>query len=75
MDETTGSTNLYDGMGRHNGYYTNLNATVPPVTLGVPGINSGTADTAASFNNDGGVGVIPYSPSFGGSAFTLAALG
>jgi Concanavalin A-like lectin/glucanases superfamily/Immunoglobulin domain len=69
LDETAGSTNLYDGMGRHDGYYTNLNGTVPPVTLGVPGtLTSG--NTAASFSASGGVGVIPYSASLNSGKHT-----
>lgn len=58
LDEAPGSTNLWDGMGRHDGYYTNVNGTVPPVTLGAAGIGT---NTAASFSNNGGVGVVPYS--------------
>jgi hypothetical protein len=57
LDEAPGSTNLWDGMGRHDGYYTNLNGTVPPVALGAAGIGT---NTAASFSNNGGIGVIPY---------------
>jgi len=57
LDEAPGSTNLWDGMGRHDGYYTNLNGAVPPVALGAAGIGT---NTAASFSNNGGVGVIPY---------------
>ena len=68
LDETAGSTNLYDAMGRHDGYYTNLNGTVPPVTLGVAGTLSN--NTAASFSASGGVGVIPYSENLNPAVFT-----
>jgi len=62
LGEAPSSTNLFDSMGRHDGYYTNLNGSTPPVTLGVPGALSNDPDTAASFNPTyGGVGVIPWS--------------
>jgi hypothetical protein len=67
LDEATGSTNLWDGMGRHDGYYTNVNGTVPPVTLGAAGIGT---NTAASFSNNGGVGVIPFSAKLNGQQHT-----
>jgi Concanavalin A-like lectin/glucanases superfamily/Immunoglobulin I-set domain/Immunoglobulin domain len=67
LDETAGSTNLFDGMGRHDGYYTNLNGTVPPVALGAAGIN---ANSAASFTASGGVGVIPFAPTLNGQKYT-----
>lgn len=70
LDETSGATNLFDAMGRHNGYYTNLSNSVPPVVLGVPGALVGDPNTAASFSGNGGVGVIPYSPRLNPTKFT-----
>jgi hypothetical protein len=67
LDEAAGSTNLWDGMGRHDGYYTNLNGTVPPVSLGAAGIGT---NTAASFSNNGGVGVIPFAVSINADKHT-----
>lgn len=67
LDETAGSTNLWDGMGRHDGYYTNVNGTVPPVTLGAAGIGT---NTGASFSASGGVGVIPFAPTLNGDKYT-----
>jgi hypothetical protein len=60
LDESPGSTYLFDGMGRHDGYYTNINGSGSGPTLGVPGIST-NGDTAASFNAGGGVGYVPYS--------------
>jgi hypothetical protein len=63
LDETVGSTNLIDGMGRHDGVYTNLLGTVPPVALGAAGALVGDPNTAASFTPAyQGVGLIPWSP-------------
>jgi hypothetical protein len=67
LDEAPGSTNLWDGMGRHDGYYTNVNGTVPPVSLGAAGIGT---NTAASFNNSGGVGVISNAVILNGDKYT-----
>jgi len=61
LDEAPGSTYLFDAMGRHDGYYSNQNSTVPPVTLGVPGALGGDANTAISFDRTGGFGLVPYS--------------
>jgi hypothetical protein len=61
LDETAGSTYLFDGMGRHDGYYSNINSTVPPVTLGVAGALAGDGNTAISFNRTGGFGLVPFS--------------
>ena len=71
LDELAGSTTLLDGMARHDGYYTNVNGTVPPVALGVAGALVGNTNTAASFSANGGVGVIPYSPLFSANKFTI----
>jgi hypothetical protein len=58
-------------MGRHDGTYESLNATVPPVVLGAAGAIAGNTNTAASFNPaNQGVGVIPYSSDLNSSVFT-----
>jgi hypothetical protein len=69
LNEPAGSTNLFDCMGRHDGYYTNLNGTVPPVVLGVPGVLT-NGDTAASFSANGGIGVIPFSSDLNAQTYT-----
>lgn len=61
LDEPAGSTNMFDGMGRHDGFYTNLNGIVPPVVLASAGALNNDTNTAASFNANGGLGVAPYS--------------
>jgi Concanavalin A-like lectin/glucanases superfamily/Immunoglobulin I-set domain len=66
LDEAPGTTNLWDGMGRHDGYYTNVVGTVPPVSLGAAGIGT---NTAASFTTNG-AGVIPYALILNGSKHT-----
>jgi hypothetical protein len=72
LDEPIGATNMWDGMGRHDGYYTNINGTTPPVALGAPGALSGDSDTAASFTlTGGGIGIAPYSSALNPSQFTL----
>ncbi len=71
LDEAPGSTNLFDGMGRHDGIYTNLLGNSPPVALGVPGALVGDTNTGATFSGDQGVGVIPYSPAFSPAKFTI----
>ena len=67
LDEAPSSTNLWDGMGRHDGYYTNVNGTVPPISLGAAGIGT---NSAASFSASGGVGVIPFAPALNGQKYT-----
>lgn len=72
LAEPVGSTYLVDGMGRHDGYYTNGNGTVPPVTLGVTGALIGNPNTAASISPTyKGVGVVPYSPALIPDQFTV----
>jgi hypothetical protein len=74
LDEPAGSTNMFDGMGRHNGFYTNAagGATLP--TLGVTGALVNDANTAASFSSAGqGVGFAPYSPALNASQQTYEA--
>jgi hypothetical protein len=67
LDEAPGTTNLWDGMGRHDGYYTNLNGTVPPVSLGAAGIGT---NKAVNFTANGGVGVIPFALNLNGEKHT-----
>lgn len=73
LAEPAGSVYLVDGMGRHDGYYTNLSNSVPPVALGVPGALVGNTNTGASFSGNGGLGVIPYSGQLNGALFTYEA--
>ena len=74
LDEAPGSTTMWDGMGRHDGYYTNVNGTTPPVALGAPGALSGDSDTAAAFTlTGGGIGIAPYSPALNPNQFTIEA--
>jgi Concanavalin A-like lectin/glucanases superfamily/Immunoglobulin I-set domain len=73
LDETSG-TNLFDGMGRHDGVYTNQNGTTPPVTFGAVGALSSDADTAVSFSPTyGGFGVVPYASTLNRNQFTVEA--
>ena len=63
LDEPPGSTNMFDGMGRHDGVYTNANGAGPLPTLGATGALVGDPNTAASFSSTGmGIGLVPYSP-------------
>lgn len=73
LDETSG-TNMLDGMGRHDGTYTNANGGIAPLpTFGVPGIAAG-GDTAVSFTRNGGIGIVPYSADLNSSvAYTYEA--
>ena len=72
LGEPAGSTYLVDGMGRHDGYYTNGNGTVPPVTLGVTGALIGNPNTAATISPTyKGVGVVPYSSALNPDKFTV----
>jgi hypothetical protein len=74
LDESAGSTNLFDGMGRHPGVYTNAagGSTLP--TLGVAGALVNDANTAASFTSAGqGIGLIPYSASLNNPVMTVEA--
>jgi hypothetical protein len=72
LDESPGTTNMFDGMGRHDGLYTNLNSTIPPVALGAGGSLSSDSDTAATFAN-GGLGVVPFSPELNTPQFSVEA--
>ncbi len=70
LDETAGSTSMWDSMGRHDGYYTNVSGS--PVTLGAPGVLANDADTAVSFDGtSASYGVAPYSPALNAETFTL----
>ncbi len=69
LDETTPGT-MFDSLGRHDGYYTNISGT--PVTLGAPGALINDADTAASTDGtDPWFGVVPYDSVLGNTEFTL----
>ena len=58
-----GSTNMFDGMGRHDGVYTNASGAGPLPTLGATGALVDNPNTAASFAASGqGLGLVPYSP-------------
>jgi len=73
LDESSG-TNLFDGMGRHNGFYTNQNNSSPPVTFGAAGALSADSDTAVTFlPSYGGFGVIPFSPALNPIKFSVEA--
>jgi len=64
LDEAAGSTNMWDGLGRNDGFYTNLNSTTPFVSLGQPGALSSDSDTAAGFvSANQEFGYVPYSTS------------
>jgi hypothetical protein len=74
LDEAAGTaTNgsiMFDAMGVHDGYYTNLGGG--QVTLGTPGaIVGGIAGTAATFNGTNSFGYVPYSAALNGRAFSL----
>jgi hypothetical protein len=71
LDEPVGSTNMFDGMGRHDGYYTNVNGTIPPVALGAVGVIQNESNTCASFSASGGVGVAPYSGALNPNQFSV----
>lgn len=73
LDET-GGTNLFDAMGRHDGYYTSLNGSDPAVTFGAAGALNNNADTAVTFTPaKQGVGVVPYSPALNPKIYTMEA--
>ncbi|HEY9172677.1 MAG TPA: LamG-like jellyroll fold domain-containing protein [Verrucomicrobiae bacterium] len=72
LGEPAGTTNLFDAMGRHDGYYTNGNNSVPPVTLGAAGALMGNPDTSASFTPTyKGIGIIPFSQALVPDKFTV----
>jgi hypothetical protein len=66
----TNATSLFDSLGRHDGYYTNIAGT--PVTLGAAGALLNDPDTAASTDaTSPWFGVVPYDAVLGNSEFTL----
>jgi len=70
LDEAPGATNMWDSMGRHDGYYTNVSGN--PAKLGVPGALISDPDTAVSFDGtSASYGVAPYSPAINTETFTL----
>jgi len=73
LDEASG-TNMVDGMGRHDGTYTNAagGGTLP--TLGAAGALVNNPNTAASFSSAGlGIGLVPFSPELNTAQFTIEA--
>jgi hypothetical protein len=74
MDEAAGSTNMFDGMGRHDGIYTNAVGGVTLPTMGVTGALITNANTAATFSSTGkGIGMAPYSPDLGPGKYSIEA--
>ena len=74
LDEPAGSTNMFDGMGRHDGTYTNADGSGPLPTLGVTGALVNDTNTAASFSStDMGIGLVPYSPALNPAKFSVEA--
>jgi hypothetical protein len=72
MDEATGSTNMWDSMGRHDGCYTNLTGATPPVTLGATGALLGDTNTAASFvAANQAFGYVPFAPALNPQVMTI----
>jgi hypothetical protein len=68
LNETAGAV-MFDALGRHDGYYTNVAGT--PVTLGVPGVVKDGSDKAVSFDGSQSYGVVPYSPALNNASITL----
>jgi hypothetical protein len=74
LDEPAGSTNMFDGMGHHDGVYTNANGSGPLPTLGVVGALLNDTNTAASFSSTGqGIGLVPFSPALNPPQFSVEA--
>ena len=74
LDEPAGSTNMFDGMGRHSGTYTNAAGAGPLPTLGVTGALVGDPNTAASFTSAGqGIGIAPFSSELNTPEMTVEA--
>jgi hypothetical protein len=70
LDERSG-TNMFDGMGRHDGVYTNAAGSGSLPTLGVSGALVGNTNTAASFSSTSmGIGIVPYSPALNPSKWS-----
>jgi hypothetical protein len=74
LNETSG-TNMFDSMGRHDGFYTNESGS--PVTFGATGAVAGSSDTAVTFPGPNGVsyGIAPYSPLLNKNTFTIECWG
>lgn len=69
LDESSIGT-MFDSLGRHDGYYTNITGT--PVSLGAPGALLNDADTAASTDGSNPwFGVVPYDTVLANTEFTL----
>lgn len=69
LDETSGTT-MWDSMGRHDGYYTNVSGS--PVTLGVAGAITGSSDTAVSFDGTStSYGYVPFASTLNRASFTI----
>jgi hypothetical protein len=74
LDEPAGSTNMFDGMGRHPGTYTNATGSGPLPGLGVTGALVNDTNPAASFSStDKGIGLVPFSPALNPSSFSVEA--
>ena len=74
LDEASGSTNMFDGMGRHDGIYTNATGSATLPALGVTGALLAGGNTAASFSStDHGIGLVPYSAALNPQKFTIEA--
>ena len=74
LDEPPGSTNMFDGMGHHDGTYTNANGVGPLPTLGATGALVNDTNTAASFSSTGqGIGIVPYSPDLNAPQYAIEA--
>jgi uncharacterized repeat protein (TIGR01451 family) len=70
LDDAPGSTNMWDSLGRHDGYYTNVSGS--PVTLGVAGALVNDPDTAVSFDGTSkSYGVVPFSAALNGASATM----
>ena len=73
LDET-GSTNMFDGMGRHDGVYTNAEGGVTLPTMGATGALITNANKAATFSSTGkGIGMAPFSPDLNPGKFSIEA--
>jgi hypothetical protein len=74
LDDPVGSTNMLDGMGRHNGTYTNASGSGSLPTLGVPGALVNDTNTAVSFSSAAqAIGIAPFSPRLNSPQFTVEA--
>ena len=61
---------MWDALGRHDGTYTNINSTTPPVALGAAGAEYGSL--AATFSaTQGGIGMVPWATSLNNNQFAL----